>query len=297
MITLSNKATILVCTCDSYSDLWYPFFKLLAYYWPNLDCKIILNTETKSFAFEGLQIDCYSMGSDSYGQRMIDHLEKITTDYTILLLDDFFLRRPVNVNTLEKIVDRMDNDPDIAAFYCNKSEFCKDGDNICGFYELKRYAPYRLNMQAAVWRTEKLAKYWEPKDNPWIWEIFVNYLTFDTADKFYSLRDLSESPIYYGYNPDGMGVFRGKWVENDVKPLFEKHNIVVDYSKRGFYEPDRAIARLPIMKTMPYVFKRLPLKYAFLFSLYEIMKRILRLIGLRPRYLNYNEYLCYSHAY
>ena len=32
-----------------------------------------------------------------------------------------------------------------------------------------------------------------------------------------------------------MGVFRGKWVMDDVQPLFEKEGIIVDFSKRGIY--------------------------------------------------------------
>ena len=288
---LNKKVTILVCTCDSYEDLWHPFFKLLDEYWPDNNCRIILNTETKSYSYNNLDIVSYSVGKSPYGERMIRNLEKIKTPFTLLLLDDFFLRRPINSIVLHEMVNEMEKDKDIAALYCDKNDYTND-NTICNvFYQIKQRAPYKLNMQAGLWRTATLRKYWNPKDNPWIWEIFVNYTTFNTADKFYALRNLDEAPIYYGYNPEGMGVFRGKWVVDDVKPLFDKHGIDIDFSKRGYYDPQNAVARLPIFEVMPYVFKRIPFKYALTFSVYAIAKRILLLFGISIKYKNLAEYL------
>ena len=288
---LEDKITILLCTCDSYKDLWYPFFKLLDEYWPNNRCKIILNTETDSYQYGNLNIVSYSLGKAPYGQRMLNHLEKIDTPYTLLLLDDFFLRRPVNTDVLSNILEEMDKDHNIGALYCDKND-CTTNDSLCDvFYQIKQRAPYKLNMQAGLWRTQTLKKYWQPNDNPWIWEIFVNFTTFNSEDKFYALRDLNDAPIYYGYNPDGMGVFRGKWVVDDVKPLFDKHGISIDFSKRGEYDPQKAVVRLPIFEVMPYVFKRIPFKYAISFSFYAVMKRICLFFNKPLKHSNLAEYL------
>ena len=289
---LEDKITILVCSCDKYSDLWPPFFQLLKEYWPDNSCKIILNTESKGYSLPGLNIHSFALGKASYGKRMISHLSLIKTPYVLLLLDDFFLRRPVDTAMLINIIEKMDAEENIAAMTFDENPFYfKDCDEFMGFVKLKKHAPYKLNMQAGIWRTETLKKYWAPNDNPWIWEIFVNYNTFDNSDVFYALKDLELSPVYYGYNTNGMGVYRGKWVIDDVKPLFDKHNISVDYSIRGIYDPNQAVNPLPIRTTMPYVFRRIPLKYSLGFSIYAIWKRILRLIGKSTKYLNYAEYL------
>jgi hypothetical protein len=52
----NNFCTIIVNSCDAYDDTWYPFFKLLKKYWPNCKFPIVLNTETKKFEYEGLDI-------------------------------------------------------------------------------------------------------------------------------------------------------------------------------------------------------------------------------------------------
>lgn len=297
MSSLKEKLTILVCTCDSYEDLWYPFFYLLDFYWPNLDCKIILNTETKSFSYKDLKIASYSFGPDLYGQRLLNHIKEVETPYLLLLLDDFFLRRPVDTEQLGKMIDFMDSDSEIAAMYCQESKYVAEQKSFNPFFRMNRYSPYKLNMQAAIWRTSSLMNYWKPKDNPWIWEVFVNYTTFDDKEKFYCLKDLKYSPVFYGYNPDGMGVFRGKWVIEDVKPLFDEHGLIIDYSKRGIYKKETALSRFPVLKTMSYVFHRIPFRYAFMYSFFKIRNRISVLCGFKKRSdcKNYDEYLADKH--
>ena len=50
------KYSIIVNTCDSYSDCWDPFFKLFSVFWKDCKGKIFLNTEYKDYSFPGLDI-------------------------------------------------------------------------------------------------------------------------------------------------------------------------------------------------------------------------------------------------
>lgn len=235
-----SRVTLLVNTCDSYSDLWVPFFTLLKRYFTPLHMRILVNTETKQCTFDGLQIDTVNC-SGSYGKRMRTALKQVKTEYVLLLLDDFFLRRPVNQQRLQDIIGWMDKDPDIVYFNSDLTETNVD-------LELDRYPGYRrlpsgnrftLNLQAAVWRTEKFLKYWHHDVSPWEWEERCNVLTRKHPnEKFYCLYRDEARFIDYGYHPgQWMGICHGQWVEQDVVPLFEKENIPVDFSKRGFLNP------------------------------------------------------------
>ena len=51
-----------------------------------------------------------------------------------------------------------------------------------------------------------------------------------------------------------MGVFRGKWVIDDVKPLFEEHGINIDYSIRGEYQEVKKYVKKDLFSKI----KRLP---------------------------------------
>lgn len=95
-----NRMTMLVNSCDAYEDLWQPFFTLLKRYFAPLDMRILLNTESKDFHFEGLNIECVHSSAATYGERMTDALRRVKTEYTLLMLDDFFLREPVRMDRL-----------------------------------------------------------------------------------------------------------------------------------------------------------------------------------------------------
>lgn len=240
-MNLLEKVSVLICSCDSYEDLWYPFFTLYKKYWTIPTLNLYLNTETKEYSYDGLNINCIHSRhkEDLYGARMIHALSQIDTEYVIPLLDDFFLRKPVDSTHIERIIEWMENDKTIVCFNqdCLETDFDWDTESYSGYKRLPPGTDYTLNMQAAVWRRKKLIKYWKKKVSPWEWELYSNVSTFlELNDKFYGVTTLKNSFCDYGFNREGMGVFRGKWVEYDVIPLFSREGILVDYSKRGFYQ-------------------------------------------------------------
>ena len=113
-----NKCTVLVNSCDGYDDLWYPFFELFKKFWANCPYEIVLNTESKMYENPDLDIRCCNCQSKNlpYGKRLKNCLKTIKTPYVILMLDDFFLRKPVNQNFLDKIISYLDNNLDVACF-------------------------------------------------------------------------------------------------------------------------------------------------------------------------------------
>ena len=117
-----EKVTLLVNTCDAYEDLWQPFFTLLQRYFKPLRMRIVVNTETKTCCFPGLQIDMAHCDSSIYGVRMQAALQQVQTEYVLLMLDDFFLRAPVRTDRLEEIVSWMDQDRDIVYFNCDVTQ-------------------------------------------------------------------------------------------------------------------------------------------------------------------------------
>lgn len=238
-----NQYTILVNSCDSYNDLWVPFFSLLKKYWNPIDVQIILNTENRDFLFEGLNIKCIHPPKKncSYGERIYFCLDSIKTEYTILLLDDFFIREPVNQSQIQQIIQWMQKDKSITYFNCDTGNITYCDCEVNKFEGFKRIPPgndFIFSMQAAIWRTERLKKYWKHKVSPWEWEVFSNCITYNNySEKFYLPISEKDCFVKYGYNALGMGVHHGKWVKDDVVPFFENEGIKVDYSNRGFYYP------------------------------------------------------------
>lgn len=241
MNSIKDKVSVLVCSCDAYSDLWYPFFKLYQKYWTIPELNLYLNTETKDYSYEGLNIRCVHPNRKNapYGERMRDALSQIDTEYVITFLDDFFIREYVDDEHIRRIIEWMDEDKSIVCFNqdCLKTYSDWEIGEKPGYRRIPWGTEYTLNMQVAVWRTKKLKNYWKNDVSPWEWEEFCNALTYGKKrEKFYCLTDYSYGFCNYGFNINGMGVYHGKWVMDDVVPLFEKENICVDYSVRGEYD-------------------------------------------------------------
>jgi len=92
-----KNLTLFVSSSDAYEDCWYPFFFLLKKFWPDCDLPIILNTESKAFAFEGLNLTCTKTGKQqSFGKTFHAGLERVNTDNILLIMIDYFIMRDVN---------------------------------------------------------------------------------------------------------------------------------------------------------------------------------------------------------
>lgn len=232
-----EKCTILVNSCDKYEDAWYPLFKIMKAEWKDRKWPIVLNTESKTFDYEDMGIKTFRLYQpgvkDKWGKRLIETLKRIDTEYVLMYLDDFFLTRPVNQNMLDQCIEWLDKNDDVAVFCFMPAygENIKDG-RFEGFEKRPQDGDYRLNCQAALWRKEELIEYTKPNYNPWEWEIFGSIRTRKSKKSYYSIIKGVELPFEYQLS-EGTGIYRGRWVDKVVIPIFKKHDINIDFSIRG----------------------------------------------------------------
>lgn len=237
----SPDCTILVNSCDSYSDTWNPFFSLFKKFWPDCPFEIILNTESLHYFHDGLDVKClslYEKGSEvPYGERLIRHIKIAKTKYLLMLTEDCFIRRPVDVGWIDRLIVAMENDADIAAFTFEETE---DPSNIDdgrydGFVLHHQFSDYKVTLQGALWRTETLLSLLKPHENPWQLELMGSIRALDLKDKFYILKSQHNTPIDYGKTMGlTWGIIRGKWVKSTVS-FFMDNDIKIDYEKRGLF--------------------------------------------------------------
>ena len=113
-----QRLAVLISSCDGYQDVWDPFFLLMDKYWKDIPYPVYLNTETinydkkyNNFSIQTLNLKKKRKLKTSWSQRMIDVLERIEEEYIFILIEDFFLRERVQTELIEKILDKMDEDP------------------------------------------------------------------------------------------------------------------------------------------------------------------------------------------
>ena len=239
---MSKDYAILVNSCDAYEDLWEPFFLVLKDRWNLENCDIVLNTETKAFRMDGLNIRTLNLGTENkdyqWGGRLIETLKHIETKYVLSLFDDFILENDVNVDKMEQCIRWMDENEQIAVFYLmNIPQPNEKNTTYEGFDLVPNGQDYRLNSAPAIWRRERLMSYTKKVDSPWGWEYFGSVRTFRTDDLFYCVAK-DAAPIYCYSQKLGGAVHRGKWVKSVIEPVVQKYQLSLDLSKRGFEDEE-----------------------------------------------------------
>jgi len=247
---MQQDITIVINSCDTYSDLWDPFFALLKKNWPECPYRIILNTEQRKYNFDGLNIDVYNIESRlrnksiGYGKRFKNVLKHIDTEYVLIMLDDFFIRSEVNTEEIQSCKKWMESDDKIAliSFESVDDSLNIAAENHPGFVLRPEYGDYKINLQAGLWRRSRLINLIRDGESPWDFELLGNMRTFGSGDKFYALASKKKRIINYRKNngvfPYKWSVVGGKWVVDTVDSLFRENGIEIDYNIRGIYTDD-----------------------------------------------------------
>lgn len=220
-----SDTSILILSCDSYEDIWRPFFILKERYWKFCPYETYIATESKNCLYaESLK------HTGAWTKRIRESLQDIPTKYVLILCEDFFIRERVDDVRIGRCIDNMTDD--IATFSFEKEYDPTLPCEFDGFRLKPNKSRYLNSCQTSLWDREKLIERLQEDTSAWGWE----YTTVDSPYKHYV--NSSDFIIDYGYKHygDWFGIRKGKWVQEDVIPLFEKEGIEMDFAIRGFYE-------------------------------------------------------------
>ena len=240
-----NDLTILVNSSDGFEDCWAPFFTLFAKYWPGCTSPIVLNTETKDAAFAGLTLRAsrVALGEArrlTWSECLARCLDRIDTPYVLYLQEDFFLEAPVQTALIERFMNtlRHGRADVIRLMECGGSGPWHPTDDAL-LWRVDQHAAYRIALQAALWRKNTLRSHLRMHESPWQLEVFGSARARRVKDQVLCVnrdRFHGHGTEVFPYEPTG--VVKGRWERHIVEPLFAKQGIDIDFSLRGFYDPD-----------------------------------------------------------
>lgn len=234
-----GDVTIVVNSCDAYSDVLELFFKALDEYWPDNQYPVVVNTESSTL----LGYTEEQKGGVTWGQRLIDLLYKIETEYVVMVFDDFLLEDFVDKNKLNAVFNLLQSDRDSSVFYLNAACVSDHVDEPENDYRLlKDGVDFRLNSVPAVWKREELIRYTRGVDSPWAWEVFGSYRTFNKGRNFYSSSSQQCNIFRYNYKKGG-AIYRGKWVREVVEDKIQKYGLDIDLERRGIVDFSESVDR------------------------------------------------------
>lgn len=275
-----NKYSILVNTCDKFEDCWDPFFKLFSVYWPDFTGKIYLNTEYKDYSYPGLDIipikGChkYNIPIDTrvtWSQCLKWALEDVENEVVLYMQEDYFLKDSVKNDIVDRFADLMYEYDDIHCIHLTDQALLSSvKSQYVNLYETILKQRYRISCQAALWKKDVLLSYIREYESAWQFEEFGSKRGAILKHNFYvvdrnwvKLNKFEIIPYVF------TGIVQGYWYE-EVVPLFKKHNIVIDYSQRGFVNDS---PRKPLTKKLQYNWNKIPILLRHYNDIRDLKKR------------------------
>jgi len=183
----------------------------------------------------------------TWSEALLKCLERIENDLVLYVQEDYFLNGQVGVGLIDEfaMLMRTENIATIQLTPFGSSGSFRPATHPL-LWIIGEHAPYRIALQAALWKKERLKFYLREHENAWQFELFGTIRSWRTADTFYALnRSVFNCGVREVFPYVKTGIIKGQWYAPAVVELFRDHGIDIDFSRRGFYrERSRLLERL-----------------------------------------------------
>jgi hypothetical protein len=182
-------------------------------------------------------------------------LASIDSDNLLYLQEDYFLKDYVKNDIVTEFASLMSQN-DIDCIHLT-TQACK-GEKQSDFINLliipKNHRD-RISCQAALWKRNVLIQYLREYETGWNFEWFgskraaiLNHNFLTVNHNWIIINHFEIIPYIF------TGVIGGRWF-SEVIPLFDRHNITVNYEKRGFFERKKVDFKTRVLSKI----KRIPI--------------------------------------
>lgn len=204
---------IIVMSCDKYKVCWKPFFTLLNKYWKNHPTALLV-CETELCPY----CETINIPSNSWTKRLREALKGIKDEEVLLMLDDFFIRRPVDVDRINKI-----KLSDETICYNFEKNYREPALKLKEWDIQKNNQVYLNSCQPSIWNREKLIERLQEDKNPQEWEttkIDSPYIHFINNQDYIIDIGYRHQPLNIGW-----GITRGK-LTKECKEFLESEALL-----------------------------------------------------------------------
>lgn len=227
----------MVLSCDRYRDAWQPFFQLFKKYWKNCPYPVYLGANEIDEKIDGVKTLLSGKPLDwSTDTRKI--AEQIREKYVIILLEDYFLLGDVNEKMLgDCLTVSVEKD----AAFTRLASFRADHFPMYAFDAMPDYpfmgitrtnAPFRINLQAAIWNRNDFLSLLKDGESPWQFEVNGSVRSRKMDKLFLGITEASHQDILAGPIPYlCTAITKGIWMREALR-LCRKENVALDLSHR-----------------------------------------------------------------
>lgn len=216
--TLDSDVSIVIFSCDQYSDLWEPFFNVFFEMWPDCPFPVYLTTNQKTFNHN--RVKSLPSGPDiNWSDSMKSSLRQITHKYIWVFFDDVFITSKVSRKEIEKIVNILSTH---SPAYLRFQSAPKPDERVSHYYgRFKEDTLYRTSIYA-IWDKEIFLSLLKSGESAWDFEL----CSVERAENIYAFFGTYRNVFSVTH-----GVVKGYWLPPAMRFLKRK-NINLDASKR-----------------------------------------------------------------
>lgn len=175
---------VFVPTCDKYMWCMRPFSYLFNKMWGDNQQVVFGGFTPPNFPlpqnFRFYQIDKYDYPPNKWSNQIIKMLTDFPDEYIVLLLEDYWLNRPVDVRGVSACFEYMKSRPRVLRVDLTDDRQYAGGvydvDTI-GSYDIVETSPstpYQFSTQAGIWRKSLLLNLLVPDKSAWEVEIHTS---------------------------------------------------------------------------------------------------------------------------
>lgn len=219
---------IVVMSCDKNQDLFPLFHHCIEKYWKDHP-EIIYSTETVVNPY--YTTICRDIPITNWTKRVVETVKDLPCRHILLMVDDIFLRDYVDSKKIDKVCEYLDGN--IAS--CN-FEFSFDPLDTPVTNDImirNPFGKFKLSCMCQMWRKKIMLDLFNVDKNPWLFE------KENKAKNYTYLISKNGDLLNWGKKKDDWkwGIVQGKWTR-ECKEFFEKENIDIDYTIRGFWREE-----------------------------------------------------------
>lgn len=178
---------------DGYYDLWEDFLELFQKNWSDCPYPLYIVDSEKELSFEKqYNVSVLNAGKDAeYSKKVQLAINQIDADYLLLLLEDFFVSKPVDSLEFQRLFNIIQQ-KNYSYYAIPSQEFCSGAKrkrsvepeyNYIRMFDHKD--EYTVSCQPAIWKKEFLAECIGTENyNAWIFEGVYIYSSKAHTDEF-----------------------------------------------------------------------------------------------------------------
>ena len=203
---------IIVLSCSKNEDTFLPFCHFMERYYPNHPEVVYFTNGINNPFYKTIPIETEL---DKWTKGFREFLNQIRDKQVLLMIDDCFIRRQVDMKRISEAAEILKKEPNIACMNFEKSWDKKDlPTNYEGWKKRTHGREFEVSIMCGLWDRKKLLQVMDRDCSPWEIELKQDGKGFD----YYI--NAGDYIIDWGYKTfQPVGKVKGEWTEETIKFL------------------------------------------------------------------------------